>query len=216
MTTPRERIAELTRIEEEREARCAWYILRRLSGEIPGREDWARKTIAQLIEGCDKNMHGRHLGRKLKQWDTFGAAEYASGDDPELDSCLLRDALEYAIGWTGWEEPSHTRFDPHAEAIAECIAHRCASTTFGAGLFEAGFQLSALSPLFRRVLKEGIDPGIVKVAEDTQPSYIGSRRYAPLVAITPKLRGQIVDSLAVRGFASELFESGGAWHIRSV
>jgi hypothetical protein len=214
MTTPRERIAELTRIEEEREERCAWYILRRLSGEIPGQESWARNTIAELIAACEGGIHGRHLERMLAQWDSFSAADYATGDDPEQDSLLLRGALEYAIGWTGWEEPAPFA-SPHAEAIAECIAYRVANTTYGPGLFEAGFQLSHLSPLFHRVLKEGIDPGIVRVAEDTQPSYTGSRRYPPVVAITPKLRGQIVDALSARGFASELFESGG-WHIRSV
>ena len=214
MTTPRERIAELTRIEEEREERCAWYILRRLTGEIPGQEAWARNTIAELVEASG-SFDGRYLEEKLALWDSFGAADYATGDDPEMDSHLLRSALAYAVAATGWEEPAPIA-SPHAESIAACIAYRVANTTFGPGLFEAGYQLSALRPLFRRVLKEGIDPEIVKVAEDTQPTYTGSRRYAPVVPITPNLRGQIVDALAARGFASELFESGGAWHIRSV
>lgn len=208
MTTPRQRIAELTRIEEEREERCAWYILRRLSGEIPGQESWARDTIAELIDAAG-NFHGRELEDTLAQWDRFRAAGYATGDD------LLRDSLAVAIGCTGWEEPAPFA-SPHAEAVAACIAYRVANTTYGPGLFEAGFEISALRPLFRRVLKEGIDPSIVKLAADTQATYTDSRRYAPVVPITPRLRGQIVASLAARGFASELFESGGAWHIRSV
>ena len=115
MTTPRERIAELTRSEEEREERCAWYILRRLSGEIPGQESWARNTIKELIDASG-SFDGRELEEQLALWDSFQAAEYAAGDDPELDSMLLRSALACAVGSTGWGEPSPV--SPHADAVA--------------------------------------------------------------------------------------------------
>jgi hypothetical protein len=215
MTTPRQRIAELTRIEEEREERCAWYILRRLSGEIPGQERWARNTVAELIAAAG-SIDGCKLEEQLATWDRFQAGDYAASDDPELESLLFRLALEGAIGRTGWEEPSPV--SPHADAVAECIAYRVGFTTYGPGLFEAGFQLSDLRPLLKRVLKEGIDPEIVRVAEETQPFYSDRpfRRYPAAVRFTVELRRQIVDALAARGFASELFESGGAWHIRSV
>jgi hypothetical protein len=213
MTTPRQRIAELTRIQDEREESAAWYIVKRLSGEIPGLESWARETIASLMASCQGGIHGRHLETMLERWDLWGAADYAASEDPEMDSVGLRDALQYAIGWSGWEEPSPS---VHADAIADIIAYRCTVTTHGARVFRAGFQLSHLTPLFHRVLKLGFDPSVVKVAEDTQPTYSGGRRYPAVVAMTPGLRDQLVAALTARGFASELFKMGSSWHIRSV